>query len=53
MRASGASYRAALPAQTAVDIIMAGAGTHFERSLSELVVRLHERADLLPGGWDA
>jgi HD-GYP domain-containing protein (c-di-GMP phosphodiesterase class II) len=51
--ASARSYRAALPAQQVVDIIKEGAGTHFEPSLAELVVRLHERGDLLPEGWDA
>jgi HD-GYP domain-containing protein (c-di-GMP phosphodiesterase class II)/pSer/pThr/pTyr-binding forkhead associated (FHA) protein len=50
---SARAYRAALPAQKAVDIIKEGAGTHFETSLAELVVRLHERGDLLPEGWDA
>lgn len=49
---SARSYRVALPAQTAVDIIKDGAGTHFEASLSDLVVRLHQRGDLLPEGWE-
>ena len=49
---SARSYRPAMPAEAAVGIIRNGAGTHFETSLAELVVRLHERGDLLPEGWD-
>lgn len=49
---SARSYRAALPAQKAVAIISEGAGTHFEATLAQLVVRLHERGDLLPEGWE-
>lgn len=49
---SARSYRPAMPVATAVDIIHQDAGTHFEPSLSELVVRLHAQGDLLPEGWD-
>lgn len=49
---SGRAYRAAMPAQQAVDMIRAGAGSHFESSLADLVVRLHDGGELLPDGWD-
>lgn len=49
---SARSYRAAMPVATAVDIIRKDAGSHFDPALSELVVRLHERGDLLPEEWD-
>ncbi|HVL67739.1 MAG TPA: HD domain-containing phosphohydrolase [Vicinamibacterales bacterium] len=49
---SARSYRAAMPIDTAVRIIRDDAGTHFDPALSELVVRLHARGDLLPEEWD-
>lgn len=49
---SARSYRDAMPADTAVDIIERGAGSHFEPSLAALVVGLHRRGTLLPDGWD-
>ncbi|HXG56737.1 MAG TPA: HD domain-containing phosphohydrolase, partial [Vicinamibacterales bacterium] len=49
---SARSYRAAMSADTAVDLIREGSGSHFEPSLAELVARLHQRGDLLPEGWE-
>lgn len=49
---SARSYRGAMTADTAVEIIERGSGTHFEPSLAELVVRLHKAGTLLPDGWD-
>lgn len=49
---SARSYRGAMPAETAVDLISRSAGSHFESSLAELVVRLHKAGNLLPEGWE-
>ena len=49
---SARSYRGAMPADTAVEIIERGSGSHFEPTLAELVVRLHRAGTLLPDGWD-
>jgi GAF domain-containing protein len=46
------SYRAAMPAPAAIDLIKAASGSHFEPSLVALVVRLHGRGELLPEGWE-
>ena len=48
---SARSYRPAMSMETAVGIIRQDAGTHFDPALSDLVVRLHERGELLPEGW--
>ncbi len=47
------AYRAAMSHDEVVRLIEQGAGTHFEASLAELVVRLHRAGTLLPEGWDA
>ena len=49
---SARAYRAAMSHDEVVDLIAAAAGTHFEDSLSSLVVRLHRDGTLLPEGWD-
>lgn len=49
---SARSYRGAMAAQAAVDLIAAASGSHFEPSLATLVAQLHERGDLLPEGWE-
>ena len=50
---SARSYRAAMSSEVAVDLIAKSAGTHFESSLADLVVRLHQAGTLLPEGWDS
>jgi HD-GYP domain-containing protein (c-di-GMP phosphodiesterase class II) len=49
---SARSYRTAMSADRGVELIADAAGSHFEPSLADLVVRLHARGDLLPEGWD-
>ena len=49
---SARAYRAAMTYDEVVRLIEAGAGTHFEPSLVELVVRLHQAGTLLPEGWE-
>ena len=46
------AYRAAMSHDEVVALIEQAAGTHFERALSDLVVRLHRAGTLLPEGWE-
>jgi HD-GYP domain-containing protein (c-di-GMP phosphodiesterase class II) len=50
---SARAYRAAMPAEFAVNVIREGSGTHFEPRLADLVVELHARGMLLPPGWES
>ena len=49
---SARSYRAAMSHDEAVELIRRAAGTHFQDSLANLVVRLHRAGTLLPEGWE-
>jgi HD-GYP domain-containing protein (c-di-GMP phosphodiesterase class II) len=49
---SARAYRAAMTHDEVVTLIQANAGSHFEPSLAELVVRLHNAGTLLPEGWE-
>ena len=49
---SARAYRAAMSHDEVVRLIEADAGTHFEPSLAELLVRLHNAGTLLPEGWE-
>lgn len=49
---SARAYRAAMSHDEVVELIEKGAGTHFEGSLTALVVRLHKEGSLLPEGWE-
>jgi len=48
---SARSYRAAMPARAAIDLIKQASGSHFSVEIANLAVGLHERGDLLPEGW--
>jgi HD-GYP domain-containing protein (c-di-GMP phosphodiesterase class II) len=45
-------YRAALTPEQAVALLREGSGTHFDARIVEAVLRLYERDDLLPQGWE-
>ena len=47
---SARSYRQPMSADEAIALIRESAGTHFDPAVVEVVVRLHERGDLPPGG---
>ena len=48
---SARSYRGAVSARRAIDLIKRASGSHFSVALAEVVVGLHEGGDLLPEGW--
>jgi HD-GYP domain-containing protein (c-di-GMP phosphodiesterase class II)/pSer/pThr/pTyr-binding forkhead associated (FHA) protein len=48
---SARPYRPALSPEEAVALLQEGSGTHFDARIVEAVLRLHERHDLLPDGW--
>ena len=49
---SARSYRAAMSHDEAIELIRGAAGTHFQESLADLVIRLHQAGTLLPEGWE-
>jgi HD-GYP domain-containing protein (c-di-GMP phosphodiesterase class II) len=50
--ASARKYRAAMPLDEVVNLVRKGAGTHFDPRIVDVVVRLHERGELLPESWE-
>ena len=50
---SARAYRKPLSMDDVVEMIRKGAGTHFDPKVVDVLVRLYERGDLLPEGWDA
>ncbi len=46
------AYRGAMPVDDVVGLIQQNAGSHFDPAVADVVVRLHERGELLPDGWD-
>jgi putative nucleotidyltransferase with HDIG domain len=47
------SYRRATPMDDVVALVKQNAGSHFDPAIAEVVVRLHERRELLPDGWES
>ena len=47
------SYRTPMPIDDVIALIRKGSGTHFDPRIADLVVRLHERGDLLPPDWES
>ena len=45
------AYRPAIPQDEAIAMIAEGAGSHFDPSIVDAVLRLHRRGDLLPTNW--
>jgi HD-GYP domain-containing protein (c-di-GMP phosphodiesterase class II) len=48
---SARSYREAMRPQAAIELIKQASGSHFDGTIAQLVVQLHERGELLPEGW--
>src|SRR4029453_11277432 len=46
-------YRAAVAPDEAIAMLREGSGSAFDAAFVEAVLRLHERADLLPADWEA
>jgi putative nucleotidyltransferase with HDIG domain len=49
---SARAYRGAMPVDEVVGLIKQTAGTHFDPAVADVVVRLHERGELLPDDWE-
>ena len=49
---SARAYRAPMSHDEVVDLIRSNAGVHFDPSLVDAVVRLHQAGTLLPEGWE-
>ncbi len=50
---SARAYRGAMPVDEVVGLIKQNAGTHFDPAVADVVVRLHERGELLPDDWES
>jgi HD-GYP domain-containing protein (c-di-GMP phosphodiesterase class II) len=48
---SARSYRAAMSADEAIDLIRKESGTHFDPRIADAVLRLHAAGELLPSDW--
>ena len=49
---SARAYRPAMSHAQAIALLESGAGTHFDAAIVGAVMRLHERGDFLPPGWE-
>jgi len=50
---SNRAYRKPMSVDDVVGLIRKSSGTHFDPKVVDVLVRLHERGELLPEGWDA
>jgi HD-GYP domain-containing protein (c-di-GMP phosphodiesterase class II) len=48
---SARSYRPAMSADEAIDLIRKGSGSHFDPRIADAVLRLHAAGELLPSNW--
>ena len=47
------AYRKPMSVDDVVALIQKSAGTHFDPQVVDVLVRLHQRGELIPEGWDA